>query len=187
MLLNIAPPILPELAALQSNPYLFVPFATAAVTAADMIPMFAIQPIALALGSTVGWIALPICAIGQLFAAIFSFTLARRSTESEAAQKAYDALPSQAKTMLNKIKKNCNETGECELPDDSLKTFAILIALRLFPFFPCRNYAIGSLTNVGVRSFGAASAIGLVASNCASVGVGVAVGVGVQEAAGNLL
>lgn len=168
MLLALPHLDIPNLQFFQNNPFLFVPL----VTLSDMIPFVPCQPIAVALGSTIGWIALPICAAGQLLAALFSFIIARKSTESTAAQNAFDTLPPNAKKILERIKNTePNDVGE---PDNSLQTFATLIALRFSPFpFSAGNYVIGSLTNVGLRSFGFATAIGCIMSNFASVGVGV--------------
>ena len=135
-----------------------------------MIPFVPCQPLAIALGSKLGFVlALPIAVIGQTTAGILAFTAARKAADTDFAKEQALKLNPDGLQKLEKIRKL---TAVEEQGDG--KIFMALIGLRLAPFFPfsAGNYLLGGTTGVPLRLFVAATLMGCLASNFLSVTIG---------------
>lgn len=158
-----------------------------AVTASDMVPFVPCQPLAIALGSTMGLWAFPICVAGQSLAGVLAFQSARFAADKnvESVNKVLASLTPQASQKFEEFrqlgsysdKTNSGNGGDDD--EDGAKNertvMLALIGLRLAPFFPfsAGNYLLGGATGVGLRPFIIVTVLGCLLSNFVSISVGM--------------
>jgi uncharacterized membrane protein YdjX (TVP38/TMEM64 family) len=142
------------------------------VTCGDMIPFVPCQPLAVALGAKLGWLAFPITSFGQLTAGILSFTSARQLSKSVLADEEAITSSKLSPEAIQKLEDFRKLTTQEEQGD--MKILYALIGLRLAPFFPfsAGNYLLGASTDVPLRLFFLATLFGCLLSNFISVSAG---------------
>lgn len=140
----------------------------ALVTASDMVPFVPCQPLAIALGSTLGVWAFPICVMGQSLAGILAFQSARLASDLDSTKQVLESLTPKALEKFEDFRR----IGSSEKESTVLLG---LIGLRLAPFFPfsAGNYLLGGATGVGLRPFVTATLFGCLLSNLLSVAIGI--------------
>ena len=142
------------------------------VTCGDMIPFVPCQPLAVALGAKLGWLAFPITSFGQLTAGILSFSSARQLSKSVLADEEAIASIKLSPEAIQKLQDFRKLTTQDEQSD--VKILLALIGLRLAPFFPfsAGNYLLGATTDVPLRLFVLATLVACLLSNFISVSAG---------------
>jgi len=140
----------------------------ALVTASDMVPFVPCQPLAIALGASLGIWAYPICVVGQTLAGVIAFQSARMAADSKQVNDVLESLGDEAKTKYEEFRALGTTEGED-------KVLLALIGLRLAPFFPfsAGNYLLGGGTGVSLKPFFLATILGCLLSNFLSVSVGI--------------
>lgn len=175
-----APPIIDNILStydITQHPLITILASYFLVTAADTVPFLPCQPLAIALGAKLGWVAFPITVIGQTTAGVLAFTAARQAVSnsviSEEDAMSKTKLSPEAMQKLQEFRKMTVATEEGQSDTKMLLT---LIGLRLAPFFPfsAGNYLLGGATLVPLRLFFVATLFGCVLSNFVSVSVGAA-------------
>lgn len=140
------------------------------VTAADMVPFVPCQPLAIALGSKLGFsLAFPITSAGQTTAGVLAFSAARRAADSDLVREASGRLDPEALVKFDEFRR---QTSREERDDGSI--LLGLIGLRLAPFFPfsAENYLLGGGTAVPLSLFTVATLFGCLISNLFSTSLG---------------
>ena len=149
------------------------------VTLSDCIPFVPCQPIAAALGASLGFErALPIAVLGQTTAGVLAFAAARGAAEAGAVGEAMRGLSPQAAEKFDELRKiggvASSERADGKGVGGDGRVLMALVGLRLAPFWPfsAGNYLLGGATGVSFRSFLLATLLGSVLSNSISVGIG---------------